>query len=68
MHLIAVAKISHELNATGCCKCPAGSSARPGHATTAVSSNPNRPPLSISLPEVKKHHAALLMQLLYTGR
>ena len=62
-----MAKISDELNATGCCKCPAGSSARPGHATTAVN-NPNRPPLSISLPEVKKHHAALLMQLLYTGR
>ena len=34
----------------------------------ATTNNPNRPPLSISLPEVKKHHASLMMQLLYTGR
>ena len=66
-----MAKIYDELNATGCCKCPA-SSARPGHAASAAAipatNNPNRPPLSISLPEVKKHHASLLIQLLYTGR
>ena len=66
-----MAKIYDELNATGCCKCPGSSSARPGHAASAAAAttnNPNRPPLSISLPEVKKHHASLLMQLLYTGR
>ena len=66
MHKIAVAQIYDELNATNCCKCP---SARPGHATTTtINNDPNRPPLSISLPEVKKHHASLLMQLIYTGR
>ena len=60
-----MAKISDELNAIVCCKC-SGSSVRPCHVATT--NNPNRPPLSISLPEVKKHHASLMMQLLYTGR
>ena len=63
----AVAKISDELNAIcGCKGWGSVPSARPCHGATT--NNPNRPPLSISLPEVKKHHASLMMQLLYTGR
>ena len=65
--MISVAKISDELNAICCCKCwGSGTSAR--SCNGATTNNPTRPPLSISLPEVKKHHASLMMQLLYTGR
>ena len=63
----AVAKISDELNAIcGCKGWGSVPSARPCHGATT--NNPNRPPLSISLPEVKLYHAQLMMQLLYTGR